>query len=74
MFKVKKWRYVNDVKWCRPSTFIVNSEHPSHLFEIFSIGDFEQAINCHDIINCYYYLPLYILILSLAVAVYRFIP
>ena len=38
-------------KWlkCRPSVFIVNFEHPSHLFLAFSIGDFEQVINCYGI-------------------------
>ena len=33
-----------------PSVFIVNFEHHSHLFLVFSIGDFEQLIFCYDII------------------------
>ena len=43
-------RYLSDVKWCRPSVFIVNFEHPSHLFLVFSISDFEQVIVRCDII------------------------
>ena len=31
------------------SVFIVNFKHPFDLFLVFSIGDFEQAINCCDI-------------------------
>ena len=41
--KICKWRK------CHPSVFIVNFEHPSHLFLVFSIGDFEQVINCYGI-------------------------
>ena len=48
-------RYINDVKWCRPSVFIVNFEHHSHLFLVFSIGDFEQVIVCYDIIFIFLY-------------------
>ena len=49
MFKVKNEdTYI--VKWCCPSVSIVNFEHPSHLFLVFSIGDLEQVINCYDII------------------------
>ena len=59
---------INDVKWCRPSVFIVNFEYPSHLSLVFSSGNFEQVIVCHDII-----FTLYILILWPAVDVYQFI-
>ena len=43
-------KIVFDYKWCRPSVFIVNFEHHSHLFLVFSIGNFEQLILCYDII------------------------
>ena len=52
--KVKYTRYVNDVKSCCPSVFIVNFEHHSLLFLAFSIGDFEQVIVCYIIFT-----PLY---------------
>ena len=52
--ELKYIRYVNDVKWCRPSVFIVNFEHHAHLFLAISTGDFEQVIVCYIIFT-----PLY---------------
>ena len=66
---------------CHPSVFIVNFEYPSHLFLIFSTGDFEQVINCYYIIFTFLYsnfvasskcLSIYTLILNFTVNRFTF--